>query len=175
MSEEEFLSLFNKHHKQVYRHAFYLLKNTEDAEDLTQETFIKAWQLKSELRLSTVHSWLLKCVQNLSFNELKRRKYQVYSSEEFTEIVDNLQHSESGQHMLSPEKSVCNQEAKRLVHQAIAKLPPRLRLIVVMRELDDMSYSDISDVIGIPEGTVKSTLYRARKMLRKILSSMLEK
>ncbi len=175
MLEDEFLSLFNKHHKQVYRHAFYLLKNTESAEDMTQETFIKAWQLKNELRQSTVHSWLLKCVQNLCFNELKRRKHQVYPSDEFTDIVDNLHHSESVQHVQSPEKIVCNDETKRLVHQAIGKLPPRLRLIVVMRELDDMSYSDISEVIGIPEGTVKSTLYRARKKLRKILSIMLEK
>ncbi|MCG9128714.1 RNA polymerase sigma factor [Candidatus Poribacteria bacterium] len=175
MTESEFLKLFKKHYKQVYRHAFYLLKNNEDAEDMTQETFIKAWQLKNELRPSTVHSWLLKCVQNLCFNELKRQKYQVYTSDEFTNVVDNLHHSESVQHVQSPEKSVCNEETKRLVHQAIGKLPPRLRLIVVMRELDGMSYSEISEVMGIPEGTVKSKLYRARKKLRSILSNMLEK
>ena len=174
MTEDEFISLFNKHYKQVYRHAFYLLKNTESAEDMTQETFIKAWQLKNELRQSTVHSWLLKCVQNLCFNELKRRKSQVYPSDEFTDFVDS-HHSESFQHKLSPEQTVCNEEIKRLVHQAIGKLPPKLRLIVVMRELDEMSYSDISNVIGIPEGTVKSNLYRARKKLREILSIMLEK
>lgn len=175
MTEDEFISLFNQHHKQVYRHAFYLLKNTESAEDMTQETFIKAWQLKNELRLSTVQSWLLKCVQNLCFNELKRRKYQVYPSDQFTDIVDNLHHSESVQHVQSPEKVVCNEETKRLVHHAIGKLPPKQRLIIVMRELEGMSYCEISEVIGIPEGTVKSKLYRARKKLRSILSIMLEK
>ena len=70
MTEDNFLELVHQHKAQVYQHTLYLLKNREDAEDITQETFIKAWEHRSKLRPKTVRSWLLKCAQNLCFNLL---------------------------------------------------------------------------------------------------------
>ena len=76
MTEDKFLELVQEHQAQIYQHTLYLLGNREDAEDITQETFIKAWEHRAKLRLKTVRSWLLKCAQNLCFNLLKRRKFQ---------------------------------------------------------------------------------------------------
>ena len=76
MREDKFLELVHEHKSQIYQHALYLLGNREDAEDITQETFIKAWEHRAKLRLTTVRSWLLKCAQNLCFNLLKRNKFQ---------------------------------------------------------------------------------------------------
>ena len=174
MTEDEFLELVRKHQDQIYRHAFYLLKNSEDAKDMTQETFIKAWQHRSKLRKETVHSWLLKCAQNLCFNQLKRQKFQVHLSEENGETFEMLLHTHSYQSNPSPEETSIKQELKQLVHRAISELPPTMRSIVIMRELEEMSYKEIAQVLKKSENTVKSTVFRARKKLREILNRLME-
>ena len=174
MTEDEFLELVRKHQDKIYRHALYLLKNSEDAKDMTQETFIKAWQHRTKIRRETVHSWLLKCVQNLCFNQLRRRKFQVHLSEEEDETFEMLLHTHSYQSNPSPEETAVNQELKQLVHQAIGELPPAMQSIVIMRELEEMSYKEIAEVLKQPENTVKSTVFRARKKLREILNRLLE-
>lgn len=175
MTEDEFLELVQKHQTRIYRHALYLLKDPEDAKDMTQETFMKAWEHRSKLRRETVHSWLLKCVQNLCFNQLKRRKFQVHLSEENGETLEMLLHTHSHQPNPSPDEILAKEELKALVHRAIDELPPATRAVVIMRELDEMSFKEIAEVLGQPEGTVKSTVFRARKKLRQILSRLLEK
>ena len=76
MLEKMFLNLVKQHQAQIYQYALYLLNNQEDAEDVTEETFIKAWNSNAELRLETVQSWLLKCTNNLCIDLLRRRKFQ---------------------------------------------------------------------------------------------------
>ena len=174
MTEDEFLEFVYKHQARIYRHALYLLRNPEDAKDMTQETFIKAWENRTKLRPNTVHSWLLKCVQNLCFNQLKRRKFQVHLAEEDGQTLETFMDVHSYQSNLSPDEILVKQELKQLVHRAIGELPPAMRAVVIMRELDEMSFKEIAEVLGQPEGTVKSTVFRARKKLRQILSRLLE-
>ena len=174
MTEDKFLELVRKNQDKIYRHAFYLLKNSEDAKDMTQETFIKAWQHRTKLREETVHSWLLKCVQNLCFNQLKRRKFQAHLSDEEGETLEMLLHRHSHQSNPSPDEITIKQELKELVHRAIGELPPAMRSIVTMRELEEMSYKEIAEVLKQPKNSVKSTVFRARKKLREILNSLLE-
>ena len=174
MTEDEFLELVRKHQDQIYRHALYLLKNSEDTKDMTQETFIKAWQHRTKIRQETVRSWLLKCVQNLCFNQLRRRKFRVHLSEEEGETLEMLLHTHSHRSNPTPEETAIKQELKQLVHQAIDELPPTMRSIVIMRELEEMSYKEIAEVLKQPENTVKSTVFRARKKLREILNRLME-
>ncbi len=182
MSEEEFLEIVRQHQDQVYRHAFYLLKNSEDAKDMTQETFIKAWQHRKKLRRKTVHSWLLKCTQNLCYNQLKRRKFQVHISrkiqghlvDEEDDTLEMLLHRHSNQPNPTPDEIAIKQELKQLVHQAIDELPSNMRSIIVMRELEEMSYKEIAEVVNQPVNSVKSTVFRARKKLREILNRLME-
>lgn len=174
MTEDEFLELVRKHQDQIYRHALYLLKNSEDAKDITQETFIKAWQHRTKIRQETVRSWLLKCVQNLCFNQLRRRKFRVHLSEEEGETLEMLLHTHSHRSNPTPEETAIKQELKQLVHQAIDELPSTMRSIVIMRELEEMSYKEIAEVLKQPENTVKSTVFRARKKLREILNRLME-
>ena len=77
MPEEVFLDLVKQYQAQIYQHALYLLNSPDDAKDVTQETFIKAWNTNAELRLETIHSWLLKCANNLYIDLLRRRRFQV--------------------------------------------------------------------------------------------------
>lgn len=174
MTEDEFVLLVRKHQDQVYWHAFYLLKNSEDAKDMTQETFIKAWQHRTKLRQKTVRAWLLKCVQNLCFNMLKRQKFQVQLSDEDEETFEMLLHKNTHKSIPTPDEISIKKELKLLVHQAIGELPPEMRSIVIMRELDEMSYKEIAKVTKQSENTLKSTIFRARKKLREILNRLME-
>ena len=174
MTEDKFLELIRKHQDKIYRHAFYLLKNSEDAKDMAQETFIKAWQHRAKLREDTAHSWMLKCVQNFCFNQLKRRKFQVHLDEEEDETLEILLHSYSYQSNPTPDEIAIRQELKLFVRQAIEELPPAMRSTVVMREFEEMSYKEIAKELKQPENSVKSMLFRARKQLREILDRLLE-
>ncbi len=176
MTEDEFLELVRKHQDGIYRHALYLLKNTEDAKDMTQETFIKAWQHRKKLRQKTVHAWLLKCTRNLCFNLIKRRKFQVHLSEEDDEgdTFGMLLKTQENKSSPSPEEITIMHETKQLVHRAIGELPASMRSIVIMRELEEMSYKEIAVIVKQPENSVKSTVFRARKKLREILSGLME-
>ena len=174
MTEDKFLELIRKHQDKIYRHAFYLLKNSEDAKDMAQETFIKAWEHRSKLREDTAHSWMLKCVQNLCFNQLKRRKFQVYLDEEDGESLETLLYTHSYKSNPTPDEITMKQELKQLVRQAIDELSPDMRSIVIMREFDEMSYKQIAEELNQPENSVKSLLFRARRRLREILNRLME-
>ena len=169
MTEDKFLELVHEHKARVYQHTLYLLGNREDAEDITQETFIKGWQHRTKLRPKTARSWLLKCAQNLCFNLLKRNKFQVPLAEGDDAELETLMHTHSNQSQPSPDEVVIQQELKESVQCAIRKLPPDMRAVIVMREMDGMSFKEIAEVLEQPEGTVKSTVFRARKRLRELL------
>ena len=169
MTEDKFLELVHKHKAQIYQHTLYLLKNREDAEDITQETFIKAWEHRSKLRPKTVRSWMLKCAQNLCFNLLKRNKFQVPLTEGDDAELETLMHAHSGRSNPSPDEIVIQRELKESVQCAISKLPPDMRSVIIMRELNGMSFKEIAEILEQPEGTVKSTVFRARKRLRELL------
>ena len=171
MTENEFLALVDKYQAQVYQHALYLLGNQEDAEDITQETFIKAWKHRAKLRPQTVCPWLLKCAQNFCFNLLKRHKFQVPLTEGDDAELEALLDVHTYRSNSPPDEVVIKQELKEFVHCAINKLPPDMRVVIIMRELDGMSFKEIAMVIKQPEGTVKSTVFRARKKLRELLRS----
>ena len=169
MTEDKFLEIVHEHQAQVYQHALYLLKNRESAEDITQEVFIKAWENRATLRPETVRSWLLKVAQNLCFDQLRQAKFQVHLTKEDDMELEMLLHTHTTAPNPSPDEIVRQQELKVLVHCAIGKLPPEMRSAVIMRELEGMSYKDIASVLEQPEGTVKSTVFRARKKLREML------
>lgn len=174
MTEDVFLKLVRSNQDKIFRHAFYLLKNSEDAKDMMQETFSKAWQHRATLKQETAHSWMLKCVQNLCFNLLKRRKFQVYLSEEEGETLEMLLHSNSYKSIPTPDEISIKEELKQLVRQAIDELPESMRTIVVMRELEEKTYKEIAKTLEQPENSIKSTVFRARKKLREIMNRLLE-
>ena len=174
MTEDVFLELVRKHQNKIFRHAFYLLKNSKDAKDMTQETISKAWQHRANLKIETAHSWMLKCVQNLCYNQLKRRRFQVYLSEEQEESLEMLLHRNSYQSIPTPDEISIKAELKQLVCQAIDELPASIRSIVIMRELEERSYKEIAETLQLPENSVKSTVFRARKKLREIMNRLLE-
>lgn len=178
MQEEVFLDLVKQYQAQIYQHALYLLNSPEDAKDVTQETFIKAWNSNTELRLETVQSWLLKCANNLCIDLLRRRGFQVPLAIGDTEEIETLVYyrhegTASDSSNVSPEELYIRQERQQLVQQAIAQLPLHFRTVVIMREINELSFEEIAETLNQPVGTVKSNMFRAKKRLREILGSLM--
>ena len=178
MPEEVFLDLVKQYQTQIYQHALYLLNSPDDAKDVTQETFIKAWDSNAELRLETVQSWLFKCANNLCIDLLRRRRFQVPLTMGDTEEIETLVHHQHegtafDSSNLSPEELYIRQERQQLVQQAIAQLPLHFRTVVIMREINELSFEEIAETLNQPVGTVKSNMFRAKQKLRDILGNLM--
>ncbi len=151
--ENIFLKELCEHFEEVYRFAFLKTRNRADAEDLTQETFMRAWRAIDSYRPgSNAKAWLYKICLHVFINEKRRQQRQ-------PEV--ELEEKMLGNIPTEKENSFCLGEEVML---AIGKLPPRAREVVLFYA-DDFSYQEIADILEMPIGTVRSTLHRAGKKL----------
>ena len=146
----------------LYRIAFHITGDENISEDLCQEAFIRYYRRVIPLpNLDQSKYWLIRVVKNLAFNHEKRRgreqkAYYRYSQEPVAQ-------------MRSGESEFLRSESAKIVREALAKLPFKLRTVIVLREYGDLSYQEIAKVVGISESNVKVRVFRAREQLRKLL------
>jgi RNA polymerase sigma-70 factor (ECF subfamily) len=149
----------------VYGMAYGMLGNREDAQDLAQDAFLTVWekigQFKFKSRFST---WLYRVVTNLCINEKNRKRRRKTTPMEIDDSqawvpVDTV----------TPEKEVLLAEQQEILQAALAQLKDKYRTILVLREMENLSYDELSEVLGCSIGRVKSRLHEARLALRNIL------
>ena len=148
----------------LYRYALVLTRNQADAEDLVQETFLRAIQAFSRLREdSNVRAWLFTILRNLRLNALRKLRTGPHLIEDEADghILDHLAGSMPDAHKLLEER----EDAKR-VRSAIEELPSEFQEVIILREFEELSYEEIAEVLQCPVGTVMSRLSRARAKLR---------
>ena len=153
----------------LYGYAIALTRNQADAEDLVQETYVRAKQAMQKLRAdSNIKGWLLTILRNIWFNQLRKRRNAPQMVEIKAEdgIANNIVEPSKDSHDLY----VSKQEAEH-VRTAIQKLPVDFREIILLREYEELSYLEIANVLDCPVGTVMSRLGRARAKLRVLLSA----
>jgi len=174
---EQFIAILKQYQRQVYKLAIYMLNDEEEAKDVTQEAFLKAWQFFETIRKETTKAWLLKTTTNLCIDRLRRRKFQSAWNEFNNEDGD----VEIGNKIFGvidktpgPLEQCLKQETRELVQKAIAQLPQDYRIAIVLRDIEELNYEDISVMLNLPIGTVKSNIFRGRRMLKKILRPMFE-
>lgn len=143
----------------AYNLARWLTRNDADAQDVVQEAFLRALRFFSGFRGDDARAWLLTIVRNTCYTWLKRTKSREVVSD-FTEAMYARESDEP-----DPETVQLIKAQTQLVSEAIEKLPIEFREILVLRELEELSYKEIAEVTGIPIGTVMSRLARARKRL----------
>ena len=159
--EEEMLP----HLDAAYNLARWLMRNEQDAEDVVQESFLRAFRFFDSFRGGNARAWLLRIVRNTSYTWLDQgRKMQG------TEFDDELFGPDTN--TVDPEEALLRSDRGRLLRQALEKLAMDYREVLILREIEGMSYKEISDVIGAPVGTVMSRLSRARDGLRRALAVM---
>jgi len=154
--------LLLSHLDAAYNLARWLVRNGEDAEDVVQEAYLRALQYSDGFRGGDARAWLLTIVRNTSYRWL--RKAGAYEpAAQFDEDIHSSSVATS-----NPEQLLLQKADGRLVEKALSALPVRFREILVLRELDGLSYKEIAVVMGTPTGTVMSTLSRARDRFRHV-------
>lgn len=168
--QDAFERLVLDHQNKVYTLAFRMVNDREEAADLAQEAFLKAWQgLPSFQGDSSFGTWIHRLTTNVCIDFLRRQKRR-----REVESVVSLDDEESAWAEPSdpdqdPQRRLERTEQSRAVARGLAALPDHHRQVLVMRELAGLSYQEIGQVLGLDLGTVKSRIARARLALRKIL------
>jgi RNA polymerase sigma-70 factor (ECF subfamily) len=149
--------------------ARWLVRGSDHAEDVVQEACLRAFRYFGTFRGGNPRAWLLSIVRTTAFRWLQKNRAQQLAAE-FNEEI----HSE-GCESLSPETVLLQRADTQLLEQAMDCLPERLREVLVLRELEGLSYKEIAEVVGVPMGTVMSTLSRARERFRHAASDLLRR
>ena len=159
----------------MYRFAQRLCGEAEDARDLVQETFLNAYRglpdFRGEAQLST---WLYRIASRVCLAMRRRRKGEPereLSLEEFIPTSDGELRLQIPADGLSPEQALENKQLRRALRQAIQKLPAKYRIVLVLRDMEELSAKEVGAVVGLNERAVKSRLHRARLFVRRELSA----
>jgi RNA polymerase sigma-70 factor, ECF subfamily len=167
------------HLEAAYNLAFWLVRSRPDAEDVVQDAYLRAFRAFDNLRGEDIRPWLLAIVRNVAYRWLseRRRGGNVVSLDESfgsnpsgTAGAPDIAADEP-----TAEEGLIRNAERDYVLRGLAELPPAFREIVVLREIEGLSYKDIAQVTGAPIGTVMSRLARGRTELRKVLSRLIEK
>ena len=152
------------HLRAAYNFARWLVRNEHDAEDVVQESFVKAFQGLERFRGGDSRVWLLAIVRNTAMSLLRKRKSEVAwpADQAAPEPADQGP---------DPEKAVIASARRRQVRAAIEQLPDEFRETLILRELEGLSYKEIAAVLNVPMGTVMSRLARARDLLLRELAA----
>jgi RNA polymerase sigma factor (sigma-70 family) len=146
-----------------YNLARWLTQNEHDAEDIVQDAYLRAIRHFGGFQGGEGKAWLLAIVRNLCYDSMRHRGFR-----ERTTPFDEELHN-TGPATTDPEASLLQKERAGLLRQALAELPLELREVLVLRELEELSYREIANIARIPMGTVMSRLSRARKRLQDVL------
>ena len=175
-----FRTLVERYQSRAHAIALGVVGNYEDAEDIAQEAFVKAYRNLASFRgQSSFYTWLYRIIFNLSI-DLSRKAYR--RSElpmEDTTTLDSVAHSankDSGAYLsrvAGPDEHIRRVEIRSLFRKALADLTPEHRAVIMLREIEGLSYAEISQVIGCSKGTVMSRLHHARKRLQQALKELM--
>ena len=168
----EFARLVDAYYTLIYRLAIKMLNNPQDAEDVLQETFLKAYRhLKDFDGRSSLSTWLYRIATNEALMFIRRQKPEEVSIEEPLKAEEGEQEPlQIVDWCCMPEEELLSAEAQRYLDQAIQNLPPSLRIVFVLRDIQGLSTLETAEVLNLSETAVKTRLSRARLRLRKKLS-----
>jgi RNA polymerase sigma-70 factor (ECF subfamily) len=157
--------LVHEHSRTVFRVAYSVVRNHTDAEDVAQETFIRAMKHGRLERIENHKAWLVKIAWRLAVD---RAKHVV--PEPLDDVTETLRSAEG-----ALEEAIDQRQRSELMRRLLETLPSDLREVVVLSTVEEMTSADVASVMGIPEGSVRTRMMRARQMLKQKLAATLEK
>ena len=156
---EAYGELVQCYQKDIFNVCYRLTGNVQEAEDLTQETFLRANKYLEKFDLDKPFGpWIRKIATNICLNEIKKNRRITVPLDDKDIFISN-----------NPEKEISKKEDMELIHRAILSLPPKQRVVIELRHYQDLSYKEIAQALDIPISDVKSHLFRGRKTLAKKL------
>jgi len=154
--------IFLKYKDTVYNIAYGILRNVEDAQDMTQEVFIRVFEKINQFRFkSSFSTWLHRIVVNMCINERRKRKKYKSKVTEFTDYYEQMRPP-----VKTPEEALLKKERQNKIQEALGKLKDAHRTILVLREIEGLSYEELANVLQCSVGRIKSKLHEARMELR---------
>jgi RNA polymerase sigma-70 factor (ECF subfamily) len=167
---EAFGRLVERYMRRAYMQALGLVNSREDALDLSQEAFTRAYRARHTIDPDRpFFAWLYQIIRHLCFNFLRdtKRRARVMEQEGTAWIVETARAASPG-----PAAALEQAEARRRVARAIERLPAHEREVLVLKEFEELTYREIAELVGIPVGTVMSRLYSARRRLAEVLEAI---
>ncbi|MGV3467108.1 MAG: RNA polymerase sigma factor SigW [Heyndrickxia sp.] len=167
---EDIVELFKD---KVFQICYRMLGNRHDAEEVAQEAFIRAYlnieSFKQERKFST---WLYRIATNLCIDRLRRKKPDYYLDAEVSGTDGLTLYSQIPSSERLPDVEVEHMELQEHIQQAIYRLPEKYRSVIILKYIDDLSLNEISEMMNLPLGTVKTRIHRGREALRKQLRNL---
>jgi len=167
-NQAAFSDIVNYFQQRIYQHCFRMLGNGHDAEDVAQEAFIRAYvniHRYDENRKFT--TWLYRIATNLAIDRMRKRKPDYYLDAEIKGAEGLTMYSNLAIDEALPEEEVIQLERSEYIHKEISALPPKYRFVIMLRYMEEFAVKEISQILDIPIGTVKTRLHRGREVLRK--------
>ncbi|MFN0062885.1 MAG: RNA polymerase sigma factor [Myxococcaceae bacterium] len=175
-----FRQLVERYQRKVYAVALGMVKDRQEALDISQEAFVKVFKYLRHFKGdSSFYTWLYRITSNLCIDSMRRRQAAGGDAEAFDETTQS-EYANAAVGVLgtrlgtNPQKSVLRRELAEKIEEALAQVPEKHRAILLLRELEGMSYEDLAETLKIPKGTVMSRLFHARAKLQKILSEYMD-
>jgi len=159
--------LYERLEKPLYNVVYRWIWDTEESHELVQETFLRLWRMRERVEMNSVTPLVYRIAINLAAN--RRRTFRRWRMAGLDAIFGHAHHTTDTQHDLERGEIVC------AVRHAILRLPDRLRTVILLCEFSGMSYREIAEALGIPEGTVGSRRHAAIRSLRRILGPLEER
>lgn len=175
--QEAFKSEVFLHMDSIYNSALKLTYNEEDAKDLVQETYFKAYRFFEQFEPGTsCKAWLFKILKNTFINKYRKKVKQpeqvdFNAIEPFVELIKDKRFYES----MSLDDDIVNNYLSDEITEALSKLPHEFKMVLILSDIEGFSYKEIADIMDCPIGTIRSRLSRARKMMFKLLSKYAKK
>ncbi len=172
--QKAYADLMARHRGPLYNLLYNMVHNREETEDLLQEAFMKAFAalhtFNKEFAFST---WLYKIAINTTIDHLRKKKLQTYSLDKPIQSKEGELKREYADVHATTDNELLSSEKSSLIAQAIAELPDHYREAIILRHTEEKSYEEIAALTGVPLGTVKARIFRAREMLKHKLKGKL--
>ena len=176
---DAFRTLFERHHRRAYSLALGVVRNADDALDVVQDAFIKAHKYLDKFEgQASFYTWLYRIVMNLAIDHL--RKHQRQRPVEFDDHTVSEEGGSAGDALLprilggNPGRALVDKEIRERIAAALAELSDNHRAVLVMRELEGLSYEEMAQVMGCSKGTIMSRLFHARRNMQKRLLDLVD-
>ena len=154
----------------VFQICFRMIGNRQEAEDLAQEAFVRAFVNIRSFDLNKKFStWLYRIATNLSIDRIRKKKPDYYLDAEVSGTEGLTMYSQIASDMALPEEELESLELQETIQSAIMKIPEKYRSVIILKYIEELSLKEISEILDLPVGTVKTRIHRGREALRKQL------
>ncbi|WP_433746354.1 RNA polymerase sigma factor SigW [Falsibacillus pallidus] len=171
--QNAFAEIVELYKDKVYQVCYRILGNRHEAEDIAQEAFIRAYiNIESFNQSRKFSTWLYRIATNLCIDRIRKKKPDYYLDAEVSGTDGLTMYSQVAADVALPEEELEKMELRDNVHKEILKLPQKYRTVIVLKYIEELSLNEISEILDLPLGTVKTRMHRGREALRKQLGKL---